>query len=71
MQRYHKELKDNGGALILADVNPEVYAVLKKSGALAALGEENVIPATARVLDAENKAWDVAQKRLTEIQKAS
>jgi SulP family sulfate permease len=71
MQHYFKELQANGGTLILADVNMEVYAVLKKSGALAALGEENVIPATARVLDAENQAWEVAQKRLTEIQKAS
>jgi SulP family sulfate permease len=71
MQHYHKQLKDNGGTLILADVNPEVYAVLKKSGVLAVLGEENVIPATARVLEAENQAWEVAQKRLMEIKKAS
>jgi SulP family sulfate permease len=71
IEHYYKELQANGGTLILADVNPEVYAVLKKSGGLAALGAENVIPATARVLDAENQAWDVAQKRLTENQKAS
>jgi SulP family sulfate permease len=71
IQHYYKELQANGGTLILADVNPEVYAVLKKSGGMAALGEENVIPATARVLDAENQAWEIAQKRLTEIQKAN
>jgi sulfate permease, SulP family len=71
LEHYLKELQANGGTLILADVNPEVYAVLKKSGALVALGEENVIPASARVLEAERKAWVVAQKRLTEIQKAS
>ena len=68
---YHATPRSNGGTLILADVNPEVYAVLKKSGALAALGEENVIPATTRVLDAENQAWEVAQKRKTESQKTS
>jgi sulfate permease, SulP family len=71
LEHYFKELQANGGTLVLADVNPEVYAVLKKSGALAALGEENVIPAATRVLEAENQAWNVAQKRLAEIQKAS
>jgi hypothetical protein len=71
MQHYHKELQDNGGTLILADVNPEVYTILKKSGTLAVLGEENVIPATTRVLEAENQAWEVAQKRLMDTKKAS
>jgi sulfate permease, SulP family len=71
LEHYLKELQANGGTLILADVNPDVYAVLKKSGALVAIGDENVIPATARVLEAESKAWEVARKRLTEIQKAS
>ena len=71
LEHYYKELQANGGTLILADVNPEVYAVIKKSGALAALGEENIIPATARVLEAENQAWEVAQKRLQERQKIS
>jgi sulfate permease, SulP family len=69
LENYLKELQANGGMLILADVNPEVYTVLKKSGALVALGEENIIPATARVLEAESKAWEVAQKRLQERQK--
>jgi SulP family sulfate permease len=71
MLHYYNELRANGGTLILADVNPEVYAVLKKSGALAVLGEENVIPATARVLEAENQAWEVARKRLQESQKTA
>ena len=71
LEHYYKELQANGGTLILADVNPEVYAVIKKSGALAALGEENIIPATAHVLEAENQAWEVAQKRLQERQKIS
>ena len=71
MQHYDKELRTNGGTLFLADVNPEVYDVLQMTGALKALGEEYVIPATARVLEAENKAWEIAQKRLKEIQKTS
>jgi SulP family sulfate permease len=68
IEHFAKELQANGGTLILADVNPEVYAVLKKSGALAFLGEDNVLPATDRVLESERKAWVVAQKRLQEKQ---
>ena len=37
---------------------------LRRSGVMQVVGEENVFPATARVLEAENAAWDVAQKRL-------
>jgi sulfate permease, SulP family len=69
IERFAKELQANGGTLILADVNPEVYAILKKSGALALLGDDNVIPATDRVLESERKAWEIAQQRLQEKQK--
>jgi sulfate permease, SulP family len=69
IEHFAKELQANGGALILADVNPEVYAVLKKSGALAFLGEDNVLPATDRVLESERKAWEIARQRLEEKQK--
>jgi sulfate permease, SulP family len=69
IEHFAKELQANGGALILADVNPEVYAILKKSGALALLGDDNIIPATDRVLESERKAWEVAQQRLQEKQK--
>ena len=50
--------------LILADVNPAVHQVLKKSGALAVLGEKNVFPATERILAAEEAAWQAAQEWL-------
>jgi sulfate permease, SulP family len=69
LEHYLKELQANGGTLILADVSQEVMAVLKKSGALAVLGEENVIPYTDRVLEAEKQAWEIAQQRLQEKQK--
>jgi sulfate permease, SulP family len=64
LQHYDQELHASGGQLILADVNPAVMQMLQKSGVLAALGSENVIPASPRVLDAENKAWDRAQSWL-------
>jgi SulP family sulfate permease len=59
--RYSQLLKAGGSVLILADVNPAVQEALRKSGALESLGSQNIFPATARVLDAENQAWDAAQ----------
>jgi SulP family sulfate permease len=64
LERYAKNLKSEGGLLILADISAGVMETLRKSGALEIIGAEYVIPATARVLEAENTAWEVAQKRL-------
>jgi SulP family sulfate permease len=64
LERYANELKANSSVLLLADVNPAVQEVLKRSGALDVIGAENVFPATKRVLAAENMAWEAAQKWL-------
>jgi SulP family sulfate permease len=64
LERYAKNLKTEGGLLILADLSTDVMATLQKSGALENIGAEYFIPATARVLEAENTAWEVAQKWL-------
>jgi SulP family sulfate permease len=64
LERYAKELKANGSLLMLADVNPTVLDVLKKSGAVDAIGEQNVFPASPRVLGAENVAWEAGQRWL-------
>lgn len=64
LERYAKGLKANGSLLMLADVNPAVLAVLKSTGTLALIGEQNVFPASARVLEAEQQAWDAAQQWL-------
>ncbi len=66
VERYAQELRANGGALMLADVDPVVEEELKASGALDVIGAENVFPETARVLAAEKMAWDAAQKWLQE-----
>ena len=66
LERYAQDLKKQGIQLILADVNPGVVDVLKKSGALNVIGSENVFPATSRILAAENTAWGAAQKRLSD-----
>jgi sulfate permease, SulP family len=65
LERYAKNLKADGSVLMLADVNPKVLDTLKKSGALDIIGADNVFPATQRVLDAENMAWNAAQGWLT------
>ena len=70
LEKYAKDLRENSSILILADVNPEVITVLKKSGALGLLGEENVFPATAQILASENLAWEAAQKWLKKNQEA-
>ena len=61
LERYAKNLQADGSVLMLADVNPKVLDTLKKSGALDIIGADNVFPATQRVLDAENMAWNAAQ----------
>jgi len=61
LERYARNLKAEGGLLILADVNAEVIQRLTKSGALEVIGADNVISATTRILEAENVAWDSAQ----------
>ena len=64
LERYAKELTANGSVLMLADVNPKVMDVLKKSGALDAIGEQNIFPASPRILEAENVAWEAGRRWL-------
>jgi SulP family sulfate permease len=62
LERYARNLQAAGGALMLADVNAEVLEMLTKSGALAIIGSDHVFPATPRVLEAEETAWQAAQQ---------
>jgi SulP family sulfate permease len=64
LERYAKDLQANGSLLMLADVNPAVLDVLKKSGALELIGEQNVFSASPRVLETEQQAWAAAQQWL-------
>ena len=64
LERYAATLKKDGNQLFLADVEPEALAVLQRSGIADIIGAENIIPSTTRVLDAEQKAWDLAQSWL-------
>jgi sulfate permease, SulP family len=71
LEHYAGSLRENGSLLMLADINPEVLVMLKKSGALDVIGPENVFPATAQVLASENRAWEAAQQWRKENQKTS
>lgn len=62
LERYARNLEAAGGALMLADVNVEVIEALKKSGALEIIGSDHLFPATPRVLEAEETAWQAAQQ---------
>jgi SulP family sulfate permease len=64
LEKYVKDLKEGNNHLILADVNPEVVKTLRNSGALSMIGENNIYPATDRVLEADIRAWDAAQEWL-------
>lgn len=61
MEKYVQELQANNSLFILADVNPFIMKILTDSGALEIIGAENVIPATSRILEAEETAWKAAQ----------
>lgn len=61
LERVVTDLKKGGNILMLADVDPKVIEVLKKTGTLELVGEENIFPATSHVLDSENAAWEAAQ----------
>lgn len=64
LERYAKELQANGSLLILSDINPAIMDVLQRSGALDVIGEENVFPASKRILESEEQAWHAAQEWL-------
>lgn len=68
MEKYVQELQANNNLFILADANPFIMKVLTNSGAMEIIGAENVIPATSRILEAEETAWQAAQ---TWLQKES
>ncbi len=65
LEHYAQALKQANNLLILADVHPNVLKTLTRSGALKILDAQYIFPATARVLDAENTAWNAAQQWLS------
>jgi len=65
-ERYAETLQQNEGRLFLADVSEPVRDQLQRTGALAVIGEENVIPANEYLIASTQAAYDVAAKWLKE-----
>jgi SulP family sulfate permease len=64
VRRYSLALQAHGGRLMLVGVAPEVRAQLAKTGALYAIGEENVFLATDQIGAAVNAAAATAREWL-------
>lgn len=64
IEKYAQMLRQHGSLLMLADIQPNVLDTLRRSGALQIIGEQNVIPATRRILQAEVTAWEAAHRWL-------
>ena len=69
LEHYARELQAQGSLLLLANVRQTVLETLKRSDALAVIGEENVFPATSLMLASEEQAWAAAQKWLKQDSK--
>jgi SulP family sulfate permease len=66
LRRYSATIRKNGGKLILAGVNKQVWRQLSKTSTLAFLGEENVFPAGDRLLEPAVMALRSARAWLAE-----
>jgi SulP family sulfate permease len=65
-ERYAQTLQQNGGRLFLADVSEPVRAQLERTGTLAVIGEENIIPANDRLIASTKAAYDIAEAWLND-----
>jgi SulP family sulfate permease len=63
-ERYAQTLQQNGGRLFLSGVSEPVRAQLERTGTLAVIGEENIIPADDRLIASTQTAYDVAKSWL-------
>jgi anti-anti-sigma regulatory factor len=64
IERYARELRDNGGRLMLSGVSEPVYDQLERTGALEELGKENVYRETPIVGESTEYAVRTAEEWL-------
>jgi SulP family sulfate permease len=64
--RYATTIQNNGGKLMLAGVNEEVYKQLEKTGMLKQLGEENVFRASRKLFESSLLAVQAGRAWLAE-----
>ena len=72
MSRYAGQLRDGGGALLLAGVDPKVFDRMKRSGHLDSIGPENVFVAGEAIYESSEsalaRAQDMLQRRMAAAQ---
>ncbi|WP_328723507.1 SulP family inorganic anion transporter [Streptomyces sp. NBC_00247] len=56
LRRYARDLRAHGGRLYLAGVEPRLLAVLHRTGLVAELGEDAVLPHTSEIFGAQREA---------------
>lgn len=52
LRRLHRELESRGSDLAIAEPHEPIRKVLRRSGLLKAIGEENVFPTVGAAIDA-------------------
>ncbi len=62
--QLHEALKKNGRHLLVSGINPDVERVLRRSGAWAVLGPENIFPAEANLTMSTKRALQRAKRLL-------
>ena len=60
-ERYAKAIQENGGRLLLAEVGESVRAQLERTGAIAIIGTDNIIPSGDRMYTSLRQIYDDAQ----------
>ena len=63
-RRAAEALKKNGRHLLVSGINPDVERVLRRSGAWAVLGPENIFPAEANLTMSTKRALQRAKRLL-------
>jgi SulP family sulfate permease len=64
LENLHDYLRDTGRHLLISGSNRDVTRVLKNSGLLTHIGEENIFPATANPTAATRQALQRAKQLL-------
>jgi SulP family sulfate permease len=66
-RRYAESLHNHSGKLILAGVSPALHNQLERTGLIALIGPENIIPATDSIGEAGNAAFQAANDWLAQF----
>jgi SulP family sulfate permease len=51
LEQLHRQLRRQDIALVLANVNPQPYSLIRRSGFEAEIGADNIVPSVAEAVD--------------------